>query len=93
MSVLIKGVELPEKCVECKLLHFIDRRFSCCLTDEEMSFDSLMYGYKSEDCPLEEVPAVKAGVYDVEEQYHNCTVQIWKNSVTGETSIGWWVDE
>ena len=29
-------------------------------------------------------------IYDVEEIHPNCTVQIWKNSATGKTSIGWW---
>lgn len=28
-------------------------------------------------------------IYDREEVHHNCTVVIWKNSVTGEQSIGW----
>lgn len=30
------------------------------------------------------------GIYDEEEIHENCTVQIWKNSVTGECSVGWW---
>ena len=42
------------------------------------------------------------GIYDEEEIYtgcivetddgihENCTVQVWRNSVTGEESIGWW---
>lgn len=34
-----------------------------------------------------------AGIYDQEEIHHNCTVQIWRNSVTGEESIGWWEEE
>lgn len=29
-------------------------------------------------------------IYDQVETYHNCTVQILSNSVTGQTSIGWW---
>lgn len=29
------------------------------------------------------------GIYDVVEEYSNCTVQILKNSITGEESIGW----
>lgn len=29
-------------------------------------------------------------VFDKEEVYHNCTVQILTNSVTGEVSVGWW---
>lgn len=28
--------------------------------------------------------------YDEEEIHPNCTVQIWRNSKTGEYSIGWW---
>ena len=31
-----------------------------------------------------------SGIYDQEEIHRNCTVQILRNSVTGETSIGWW---
>lgn len=33
---------------------------------------------------------VEFALYDVEEIHENCTVQIWKNSVTGEESVGWW---
>jgi hypothetical protein len=29
-------------------------------------------------------------IFDEEEIYENCTVQIWSNSVTGKVSIGWW---
>jgi hypothetical protein len=39
-------------------------------------------------------PAViKTGIYDIEEIHPNCTVQIWRNSQTGEESIGWWPNE
>jgi hypothetical protein len=31
--------------------------------------------------------------YDEEEIHRNCTVQIWRNSKTGEVSIGWWENE
>lgn len=30
------------------------------------------------------------GIYDEEEIIEGCTIQIWRNSVTGEESIGWW---
>ena len=30
------------------------------------------------------------GVYDEEEIHPNCTVQILRNSETGEESVGWW---
>lgn len=32
-------------------------------------------------------------LYDEEIIYPNCTVQVWRNSVTGEESIGWWPNE
>ena len=33
---------------------------------------------------------VEMNVYDQEEIIEGCTVQILRNSVTGEESIGWW---
>ena len=33
---------------------------------------------------------LETGVYDREEIHTGCTVQIWSNSATGETSVGWW---
>ena len=32
-------------------------------------------------------------VYDEEEIHENCTVQVWRNSVTGEESVGWFENE
>lgn len=29
-------------------------------------------------------------LFDSEEIHDNCTVQVWKNSKTGDVSIGWW---
>ena len=29
-------------------------------------------------------------IYDKEELYTDCTVQVLTNTVTGDTSIGWW---
>ena len=34
--------------------------------------------------------SVEACVYDREEIFPDCTVQVWSNSVTGQTSVGWW---
>lgn len=39
------------------------------------------------------VKVVKTGIYDIEEVHPNCTVQVWRNSQTGEESIGWWPNE
>ena len=45
---------------------------------------------------VQQIPAVQPPVelemtiYDTEEVYKGCTVQVWSNSKTGETSIGWY---
>lgn len=43
---------------------------------------------------VKQIPAVQPpaeiAVYDTEEVYKGCTVQVWSNSETGETSIGWY---
>ena len=36
---------------------------------------------------------VESNIYNQEEIHKNCTVQILKNSATGETSIGWWEND
>lgn len=36
---------------------------------------------------------VHAAIYDEVETYSNCTVQLLRNSVTGDVSVGWWVNE
>ena len=33
------------------------------------------------------------GIYDEVEVHDNCTVQILKNTITGETSVGWWEND
>ena len=32
-------------------------------------------------------------VFDIEETFTDCTVQVLTNSVTGEVSVGWWRNE
>lgn len=36
---------------------------------------------------------VQTNIFDIEEIHENCTVQVWRNSVTGEVSIGWWEND
>ena len=36
---------------------------------------------------------IETGIFDIEEIHHNCTVVIWRNSQTGEESIGWYENE
>lgn len=39
------------------------------------------------------IEKIESNVYDECEIHENCTVEIWKNSVTGETSIGWYEND
>ena len=36
---------------------------------------------------------IETNIFDQEEIHPNCTVQILRNSVTGEVSVGWWENE
>ena len=36
---------------------------------------------------------IETNIFDQEEIHPNCTVQILKNSVTGEVSVGWWPND
>ena len=33
---------------------------------------------------------VETNIFDKEEVFEDCTVQVLTNTVTGETSVGWW---
>lgn len=45
----------------------------------------LTVGSEEDDLMLDEF-----NMFDDEEIHRDCTVQIWKNTITGETSVGWW---
>ena len=32
---------------------------------------------------------VEVNIFDQEEIHPNCTVVVWRNSITGEESVGW----
>jgi hypothetical protein len=36
---------------------------------------------------------VETNIYDTEEIHNGCTVQILRNSVTGDVSVGWWEEK
>lgn len=47
---------------------------------------------KPEICPYcgRPMQEIKFNLFDKEETFPNCTVQVLTNTVTGETSVGWW---
>lgn len=36
---------------------------------------------------------IETNLFDIEEIYPNCTVQVLTNSITGEVSVGWWEND
>ena len=40
-----------------------------------------------------EKKSIRTNIFDEEELHDNCTVQILKNTQTGESSTGWWDNE
>lgn len=40
-----------------------------------------------------EYQVTETNIFDKEEIYPNCTVQVLTNTTTGEISVGWWVNE
>lgn len=38
----------------------------------------------------DEIKVTDCALYDEVEVHHNCTVQVLRNSLTGEISVGWW---
>lgn len=41
----------------------------------------------------QKIIGISTNLYDEVEIHENCTVQILRNSVTGEISIGWWEND
>ena len=41
----------------------------------------------------EDITVIETNIFDEEEIHPNCTVQILRNSITGEISVGWWENE
>ena len=40
-----------------------------------------------------DINEIETNIFDEVEIYENCSVQILRNSVTGEESVGWWINE
>ena len=42
---------------------------------------------------MDDIVKVETNVFDKEEIYRDCTVQVLTNTVTGEVSVGWWQND
>lgn len=83
-------MEMPSKCDGCI---FYEEDYEKCYLYSGWRVDRIKYdtSKKPEWCELKEPEIhVETNFYDQEDTIENCTVQILTNTVTGETSVGWW---
>ena len=91
--MVLIDMEMPEGCEDCPLATSDGLNMFCpFIGNDVMPFQGCHV-----KCPLEEFakpqPKVSIAVFDQEEIHHGCAVQILTNSVTGETSVGWWEEK
>ena len=98
-GVLIRDMQMPSSCGECPLLYdgaFNGEPYPCVCHAAGFLIKPSETDLRDGMCPLVYVPddsritKVEAALYNIEEIHPNATVQIWRNSVTGDESIGWW---
>ena len=42
---------------------------------------------------MDNIVNIETNMYNKATLYTNCTVEVWENTVTGETSVGWYRTE
>lgn len=40
-----------------------------------------------------DIVTIESNMYNKSTLYTNCTVEVWENTITGETSVGWYRTE
>ena len=69
--------------------------------DKEHGNEHFVYGIETvleyaENLPIidsAQVVKVETNIYDKEEIYPDCTVQVLTNTATGDVSVGWWKND
>lgn len=87
-GIYIRGATMPETCKACPMR---DPFRFCSITGSNVFYHNTD---RAADCPIvetEEEPEIR--LYDKEELYHGCTVQVLTNTVTGAVSVGWMKEE
>lgn len=62
MSVLIKGIEMPDDCKTCELCHYDDDLWGFCFVNDEKIAEK----GRRDDCPLIEVPTPHGRLIDAD---------------------------
>ena len=88
--------ELPVECGGCIFCFDTEYTYVCALIRDKEGRETSVWECVKEhtipvNCPLVEVPdKVETNIYDEVERIENCTVEILRNSITGEESVGWY---
>lgn len=50
-------------------------------------------GWRANKTPTNQIKVNEVNLFDKSTYYTNCLVEVWENSATGETSVGWYRTE
>lgn len=50
------------------------------------------HGYHVKSC-IQYQAELETGIFDIVEEHDHCHVQVLRNSITGEVSVGWWEEK
>ena len=69
MSVLIKGMKIPDSCKQCDMFHLIEdvNVFRCGTNNKFYEADFDYYNIRHPDCPIVEVPTPHGRLIDADE--------------------------
>ena len=87
--MVLIDMEMPDCCLRCPFY-----ASGGCKATMRLFPDWMNVASRPIDCPMKSFPhpdqQITTNIYDTEEIHHGCTVQILRNSATGDVSVGWW---
>lgn len=95
--MVLIDMEMPKNCYQCDFSTAGNIPKGTAYCTRKRSVFNVNQNSRPKCCPLREFtppePQITTNIYDTEEIHHGCTVQVLRNSVTGETSVGWWKEK
>lgn len=74
MSVIVKGMEMPESCDECKLCSVDSSMIGYCYLLDEYSDSESTYLERQKDCPLIEIPTPHGRLVDADKLFEEINI-------------------
>lgn len=90
--MVLIDMEMPDCCLQCPFYANGRCKATMRLFPEWMNVASRPKGCLIKPFTSPE-PQITTNIYDTEEIHHGCTVQVLRNSVTGDVSVGWWKEK